>query len=78
MRRLAWAAGAFSAAIFAAKYFLPDLWLLLLAGLLVLAGTGLLLLRRRWLRAAVIVCFLWLLLRPYKEATTLSKDVRIS
>ena len=30
------------------------------------------------LAAAVIVCFLWLLLRPYKEATTLSKDVRIS
>ena len=57
MRRLAWAAGAFSAAIFAANYILPGPWLLPLAGLLVLLGAGLVLLRRRWLRAAVIASF---------------------
>ena len=30
------------------------------------------------LAAAVIVCFVWLLFRPYHEATKLEKNVRIS
>ena len=29
------------------------------------------------LAAAVIACFLWLLFRPYKEATTLTKQVKV-
>ena len=54
MRRLAWAAGAFSAAIFAANYLPAGGWLFPSAALLLLMGLALALLRRRWLRAAVI------------------------
>lgn len=57
MRRLAWAAGAFSAAIFAANYLLPGVWVLPCAILLLVMGGGLAALRRRWLRAMVISCF---------------------
>ena len=57
MRKLAWAAGAFSAAIFAANYITAGGWLIPSAALLLLCGIALALLRRRWLRAAVIFCF---------------------
>ena len=56
MRRLAWAAGAFSAAIFAANYIPSGPWLIPTAAALLLLGSGLALLRRKWLRAAVITC----------------------
>lgn len=56
MRRLAWAAGAFSAAIFAANYLPAGPWPLPAAALLFLLGLGLLVLRRKWLHAAVISC----------------------
>ncbi|MBQ6465916.1 MAG: DNA internalization-related competence protein ComEC/Rec2 [Oscillospiraceae bacterium] len=56
MRRLAWAAGAFSAAIIAANYLPAGGWLLPSAAVLLLFGLALATLRRRWLRAAVISC----------------------
>lgn len=57
MRRLAWAAGAFSAAVFAANIFSSAAWVIPTAVVLSALGAALLLLRRKWLRAAVIVCF---------------------
>ena len=57
MRKLAWAAGAFSAAIIAANYITAGGWLIPSAAALLLCGIALALLRRRWLRAAVIFCF---------------------
>lgn len=53
MRVLAWAALAFSAAIFAANYILKLSALPVLAGVLLLCGVVLTLLRRRWLRCIV-------------------------
>ena len=50
MRILARAAIAFSAAIFAANYLLPQSWLLYAAVLSALMAAGLMLLRRKWLR----------------------------
>ena len=50
MRILARAAIAFSAAIFAAYYLLPQSWLLYAAVLSALMAAGLMLLRRKWLR----------------------------
>ena len=50
MRILARAAIAFSAAIFAANYLLPQSWLLYGAVLSALMAAGLMLLRRKWLR----------------------------
>lgn len=54
MRKLAIVSAAFSAAIFAANYILPQNRLWLPAGALLLVGLGLLLLRRKWLRAPVL------------------------
>ena len=54
MRRLAWSAGAFSAAIILANYIPTVGWILPTAVGLLLLGGALALLRRRWLRAAVI------------------------
>lgn len=56
MRKLAWAAGAFSAAIIAANYLPGGVWTLPAGLALLLLGLGLALLKRRWLRAAVIAC----------------------
>ena len=53
MRKLAWAAGAFSAAIIAANYLPGGVWTLPAGLALLLLGLGLALLKRRWLRAAV-------------------------
>ncbi len=54
MRKLAAAALAFSAAVFLANFILPSERLIGLAALSALFGTALALLRRRWLRPAVI------------------------
>ena len=54
MRRLAYAAGGFSAAIFLAFYIFPVRLLPWLALLLAAAAVGMGLMRRKWLRAFVI------------------------
>ena len=54
MRKLATAALAFSLAIFAANYILPTGWLIVPAVLAAVTGAALALLRRKWLRPAVI------------------------
>ena len=54
MRKLATAALAFSAAVFLANYILPEGWLIVPAVLSAVLGAALSLLRRRWLRPAVI------------------------
>ena len=74
MRRLAIGALAFSAAVFAANYFLPFSWLLWLAAFAALCGGALLAMRRKWLRGFVIAAFslaaglVWF--RLYAEWTT--------
>ena len=59
MRKLATGALAFSAAIFLANYAIPNDWLIIPAVLSAVLGTVLALLRRKWLRPAVLalVCF---------------------
>lgn len=55
MRKLATASLAFSAAIFLANYCIPSEWLLYAAVLAAVIGAGTGLLRRKWLRPAVVV-----------------------
>ena len=57
MRKLAAGCLGFSAAVFAANFIFSFGSLLLLAALFAAAGAGLLLLRRKWLRGAVIALF---------------------
>lgn len=54
MRKLATAAIAFSAAIFAANYILPEGWLLCLAAIAAVFAAVLILLRRKWLRGLIL------------------------
>ena len=57
MRKLAILSAAFALAVFAANYILPSAFLWPAAGVLLLAGSELLLPRRKWLRAFVLSCF---------------------
>ncbi len=54
MRKLATAALAFSAAVFAANYILPSVWAPVCAAALAVLGAVLLAFRRKWLRGLVI------------------------
>lgn len=54
MRKLATAAMAFSAAIFAANYILPQGWLIYLAAIAAVFAAALVLLRRKWLRGLIL------------------------
>ena len=61
MRKLATAALSFSAAVFLANDILPAPWLPIIAAISAVLGIGILLLRRRWLRPAVIALFFFAL-----------------
>ena len=61
MRKLATAALSFSAAVFLANDILPAPWLPIIAAISAILGIGILLLRRRWLRPAVIALFFFAL-----------------
>lgn len=54
MRKLAIASVAFAAAIFAANYILPDVYLIPLAAVFALIGVALLFLHRKWLRSFIL------------------------